>query len=168
MARLPDTFEASDDPAAPPMHPLGLEIEALRASFAALGVNADHAVPLWLGKPNRFTGQMMTAAQHVLDYMHAEFAYQRSTRTTPEPGAPGPQVAEQGRAEGVVSTVPADPPIAAPGRRRSPEAQERAAMLARANAAWREAVQQRADAVRQWDQYVAHLREQYRSLKLQR
>lgn len=157
----PDTFDPANpfgDTSIPPSG-IGAEIEMLAADFAKLGVSAASAVPLWLGKPNRFTGVVMRSVQEVLDYVSAELAQQAALRA--EVHGQAPAGADTGDAEGVVNTS------AAPneGAERKRLHRER---VAQANDAWRQAIRDRAAAVLQWDAYVENLRRQYQALKLQK
>ena len=74
------TFDPSNAFDSSPASGIGAEIDMLAADFAALGVNGHHAVPLWMGKPNRFTGVVMTSAQEVLDYIAEEVKQQAAAR----------------------------------------------------------------------------------------
>lgn len=163
MARL-DTFE--DPSQAGPVHPIGAEIEMLRGQFVALGVNPDHAVPLWLGKPDRFTGVVMTSAQQVLSFFHAELAAQRAARGEAAPGAPVPVHNPHPWQRAVPAGDDPQPALVqvAPSRapRRSAELVDQ---IKGANAAWREAVRLRAEAMRQWDAYVESSRREFHRLR---
>lgn len=158
----PDTF----DPANPfgdaagnnPPSGIGAEIEMLSADFAKLGVSAQSAVPLWLGKPNRFTGVVMRSAQEVLDYIAHELEQQAALRAEAHGQVPARAAqAGTGDAEGVVTTN-----AAAEARRLHRE------RVAAANDAWRQAIRDRAAAMLQWDGYVENLRKQYQALKSQK
>jgi hypothetical protein len=149
---------------------IGAEIEQLAAEFAAKGINAHHAVPLWLGKPNRFTSQIMHSAKEVLDYVTAELDEQARARAAahaPAQGAPAQAPAGgTGDDQGVVST-------GATAR----EA-ERAALQARrvahaeavvmAGEAWRKAIRDRDAAMLEWNKYVEGLRTAFNDLKKNR
>ena len=154
----PDTFDPANpfgDTSIPPGG-IGAEIEMLAADFAKLGVSAQSAVPLWLGKPNRFTGVVMHSAQEVLEYIGQELAQQATLRAEAHGQAPaGAAGAGTGDADNVVSTG-----AASEAKRLHRE------RVAHANDAWRQAIRDRAAAVLQWDSYVENLRKQYQNLKL--
>ena len=158
----PDTF----DPANPfgdaagsiPPSGIGAEIEMLSADFAKLGVSAQSAVPLWLGKPNRFTGVVMRSVQEVLDYITQELEQQATLRAEAHGQAPaGAPQAGAGDADNVVTTN-----AAGEARRLHRE------RVAAANDAWRQAIRDCAAALLQWDGYVENLRKQYQTMKLQK
>ncbi len=155
----PDTFDPSNPfgDSAPPSG-IGAEIEMLSADFAKLGVSAQSAVPLWLGKPNRFTGVVMRSVQEVLDYITQELEQQATLRAEAHGQAPaGAAQAGTGDAEGVVTTN-----AAAEAKRLHRE------RVAAANEAWRAAIRARAAALLQWDAYVESLRKEYQAMKLQK
>jgi hypothetical protein len=150
----PDTFDPLNPFGESTLPGIGAEIEMLAADFAKLGVSAHSAVPLWLGKPNRFSGTVMHSAKEVLDYITQELAQQATLRAA----AHGTPQAGTGDPDTVVSTNTA----ATERRRLHREA------VAMANDAWRQAIRDRAAAMLQWDGYVENLRKQYQALKLQK
>jgi hypothetical protein len=155
--RLPDTFDSSNPFGDMPASGIGAEIEMLAADFAKLGVSAHSAVPLWMGKPNRFTGAVMHSAKEVLDYIAAELEAQARNRAEAHGDAPvqAPQ-ASTGDADSVVTTT-------APVNEAKRLHRER---VHAANEAWRKAIQDRAASLVQWNAYVDGLRSEYQKLKL--
>lgn len=159
-----DTFDPANPFGDEPVPAMAQEIDMLAGEFAKLGVSAHSAVPLWLGKPNRFTSIVMTSAQQVLDYIAAELAAQAKARaeagmdSNAHPTARALQ-ADAGADAGVVST---STPLQAD--RATKRAQYVQAVQA-ANDAWREAIRLRSKALMEWDSYVEGARREYQRVK---
>lgn len=164
--------EFFDPPALPTNHD---EVEMVRSELESLGVTDPHgAVAAWMGKPNIFTGHIMTNVQEVVDFFHQQIKATSTTplyseqvyedKLTPVPASLFPvpeEVAQQ--VHNPVNVVSSE------YKTRMAEHQHalaawRAQCLA-ANEAWRAAVQQRAEHMQQWDVYVRQLREAYQDLK---
>ena len=149
---------------------IGVEIEQLAAEFAAKGVNAHHAVPLWLGKPNRFTSQIMHSAKEVLDYISAELEEQARARAAahaPAQGAPAQAPAgSTSDDQGVVSnsTAARKADRAALQARRAQHSEA----VPMAGEAWRKAIRDRDAAMLEWNKYVEGLRTAFNDLKKNR
>lgn len=145
-----------------PLAGIDAEIAMLAADFAKLGVSASSAVPLWLGKPNRFTSTIMRSAKEVLDYIAAELAEQAALRAEAHgQPAPGPSQADPDAVVSATDCASDDAPKASTEAKRLHR--ER---VAAANDAWRKAIRDRAAAVVEWDKYVEHLRSEYQKVKL--
>lgn len=148
-----DTFDPANPFGDVPPTGIGAEIEMLVAEFAKLGVSAHSAVPLWLGKPNRFTSILMHSAKEVLDYIAAELELSARNRAEAHGQAPAGDEAEAVVSTGEVTEV----------AERKRLHRERVVL---ANDAWRQAIRDRAAATLSWDQYVENLRKEYQKLKL--
>jgi len=116
------------------------EIEMLSSEFAALGANPHRACATWMGKQNTFTGQIMHSPNEVLLFLQASVAAMKPEPEQVPTEAQGPAQAE------------APAPRAHTQHRIALSAWEQE--CAHANAAWREAVKQRKEAIAQWDAYV--------------
>lgn len=127
------------------------EIDQLRPQFLELypSMDIDNAVALWIGKPNRFTQITMHSVQDVLTYMQAEHAEHAA------------------RAEAVAPASERTATKHAWNSELHQQAVVRKATVAEATAAWRFAVQQRKDAIHEWDKYVAQKREEMQAAKAQ-
>lgn len=157
------TFDPSNAFDSSPASGIGAEIDMLAADFAALGVNGHHAVPLWMGKPNRFTGVVMTSAQEVLDYIAEEVKQQAAARAAAH--APGPVAGATGDADGAASTsAPAEDKLAARAELQARKAQHRD-QVQQAGDAWRKAIRDRDAAILEWNRYVESLRVAYTAIK---
>lgn len=148
-------MEINDTPT--PAHPQvdPTEIAMLQSDFAAIGVqDPTSAVSNWLGKPNRFTAQVMHSAFEVLTYFRAEIDARSRVAEQPredkveDRGQHAPVTRNEGPA--VVK------PKADPALRIAAE---------QAGEAWRLAVKQRAAAMQQWDEYVRGLSNAYKAAR---
>lgn len=156
-------FDPSNAFDSSPASGIGAEIDMLAADFAALGVNGHHAVPLWMGKPNRFTGVVMTSAQEVLDYIAEEVKQQAAARAAAH--APGPIAGATGDAEGAaITSAPAEDKLAARAELQARKAQHRD-QVQQAGEAWRKAIRDRDAAILEWNRYVESLRVAYNAIK---
>lgn len=143
-----------DDPIPNPA--IAEEIEMLRSEICAFGISDPHrAVLAWLGKPNPFSGAIMHTPQQVLDFFNDQIK-----ATTPQQRAIAPQHTTDQTRETVVKA-----------EKRAERAEAKAEHITwlqaveKANAEWREAVEQRGEAIRQWDSWVRMKREIFQSLK---
>jgi hypothetical protein len=156
-----DTFEPQDTPV-PAFDPA--EATLLAPQFAELGVNDAHtAISNWIGKPNRFTGLVMTHPYNVLTYFQQELEARKNSAAQSSVA-----VAEQQRED---KTGPDRGQHAVPTKnggtgvvKAKPDAALRA-QAEQAGEAWRNAVKQRAAAMQQWDQYVRSLSDAYKAAR---
>jgi hypothetical protein len=162
-------------PPTPTESELDLEIQRYTHEFEQLGLDARSTVMMWIGKPNRFDGSVLMSAFQVLHYVAAELDVTRNMKAQMHAAA-----VEDAPAEAAAEDAPAAPPAGhaspaqgvvttTPQGASDDRAQRRAAhkqALAQANEAWRQAIEQRAAAVVQWDAYVGHMRSEYQKLKL--
>jgi hypothetical protein len=152
-----DDAPASQEPAPNIME---AEIDQIAQEFAALGMNPHATVALWMGKPNRFTGVVITSAQEVLEYVRAEH---NATATMQAAVAAVAREKPAAKGSGAVSGANAPADDGARARRAA-----HALKLAEANNAWRKAITDRAAAMVQWNQYVDAARAAYQTLKATR
>lgn len=152
-------MEINDAPT--PAHPQvdPLEIAMLQSEFAAIGVqDASTAVSNWLGKPNRFTAQVMHSAMEVLTYFRAEIDARNRSAEAPQH--------EESKTSGHADALAPAPRNEPAERVVKPKANAEAKAQAElAGAAWRLAVKQRAEAMQQWDQYVRSMSDAYKAAR---
>ena len=153
-------------PPTPTESELDIEIMRYTEDFNALGLDARSTVMMWIGKPNRFDGSVLMSAFQVLQYVTAELDATKTMQdqvhgAALEDAPAEPAAGHPGDDQGVVSTTTA-PPASERAQRRAAHKQA----LLQANEAWRQAIEQRAAALLQWDAYVSHKRSEYQKLKL--
>lgn len=134
---------------------IAAEIDMLRGDFVTLGVNPDTAVPLWLGKVSRHTGQTLQTPMQVLTHLQTEMQQASTVQLTQLPAEATVRFGTS--AQPTLTQAPAQPVV-------SPQAVLKQQYEA-ANNAWRKAVNDRRNAFRSWDDYVAALREEARAAK---